>query len=135
MQIISLKRNILSNKATIGTLYNESKLELCKTLELPWLDNIQGISCIPFGEYRCVKDETGKHRYWKILNVPNRTAIEFHPANWTSELLGCITLGQDWQFMRNPKTSQRELSVDYSVKTFEKLKNILDDEFLLKIVS
>lgn len=131
----TLKREIISNKATLGTLFNPQGLELAKSIELPFMDNKQGISCIPFGTYKCKKDNTGRHRFWKILDVEGRENIEMHIANFTSELKGCIAFGQSWAFMSNSKTNKLELSVSSSGKTFEKLKEILPDEFELEIIS
>jgi hypothetical protein len=131
----TLKREIISNKATLGSLFNDKGLELAKSIEPPFMDNKQEISCIPFGVYKCKKDNTGKYRFWKVLNVEGRDAIEMHVANFASELRGCIAFGQSWSFMSNPKTNKLELSVTSSGKTFEKLKEILPDEFELTIVS
>jgi len=134
-----LKREIISNKATLGTLINSKGLVIAKTLELPFMDNKQGISCIPFGTYQCKRDNTGKYRFWKILNVPGRRYIEFHNGNFADETDGCILLGQDWAFMSNKKTNQMELSVTSSVRTFKKIleleQELIPDEFLLQIYS
>jgi hypothetical protein len=135
MNIIILKREILSNKATLGTLFTQSNRELCKTLELPFFDNKRNESCIPFGEYLVKKDDTGRHKYFKLFDVPNRENIEIHIANFTSEIIGCIACGQEWVFMRNEKTNKLELAVNYSKKTMDKLKEELPNEFKLKIIS
>lgn len=39
------------------------------TLERPWLDNEPSVSCIPEGQYIIQRDHTGKHRWYKVLNV------------------------------------------------------------------
>lgn len=132
-----IKREIISNKATLGTLINPKGLEIAKTLELPFMDNKQGISCIPFGIYQCKKDNTGKYRFWKILNVPGRSGIEFHNGNYANETDGCILLGQSWAVMSNKKTNQMELSVTFSVNTFKRIieKELIPDEFSLQIFS
>lgn len=63
------------------------------TLERPWLNNKPYISCIPAGQYKVERDHYGRHRYYKLLDVPNRSAIEIHPANYVKQLQGCIALG------------------------------------------
>ena len=61
-----------------------------KTLELPWKDNRPFVSCIPEGRYIVERDYTGRHQFYKILCVANRTHIEIHLANKVKELQGCI---------------------------------------------
>jgi len=74
---------------TKGTLTLPDGTELF-SLELAWLDNKPFVSCIPEGEYFFMRDTHGRHTYFRVLNVPGRSAVEFHPANNTSQLQGCI---------------------------------------------
>ena len=60
------------------------------TLEPPNLDNKPFVSCIPYGQYLNEHDYTGKHRYYKVLEVEGRTNIEHHPATKAEQLEGCI---------------------------------------------
>jgi hypothetical protein len=46
--------------------------------------------CIPEGNYFFERDLTGKHQWWRVLDVDGRTNIEIHPANYAHQLLGCI---------------------------------------------
>lgn len=65
------------------------------TLELPWKDNQRRISCIPEGEYKAVatfRSSNGQYALW-LTDVPGRSEIMMHTANWTSEILGCIAPG------------------------------------------
>lgn len=85
-------------KQTLGTLLllDESKtLFSCRTLELPWLNNQQDISCIPAGRYPLVWEYSSKfnRRLWELKQVPNRSEIKFHVANYHRELNGCIGVG------------------------------------------
>lgn len=98
---LKLVRNAYLDFVTLGMLTLPSGKRLA-TLELPWLMNAEGESCIPEGKYplryryasvmdRCSK---GEHPFgWEVSEVPNRSDILFHPANWTRELRGCIALG------------------------------------------
>lgn len=36
---------------------------------------------------------TGYRGIPQVLDVPGRTSIEIHPANWVTELLGCLATG------------------------------------------
>jgi len=87
---------------TLGTLWatdaaNKSSICLA-TLELPWKNNIVGKSCIPPGKYtvkRRITNKRGKHLI--VLGTSPRTLILFHPANYPSELQGCIAPGMSHQ--------------------------------------
>lgn len=72
-----------------------------KTLERPWLNNEPFVSCIPPGNYIVKRDKTGKHQFYSITDVDNRTDIEIHIANKVSELLGCIALGTSFDEQYN----------------------------------
>lgn len=74
---------------TVGTL----ELSNCKTitsLELPWVNNEVGRSCIPAGEYLVKRDRYGKHTWFKIMDVPGRTFIEIHTGYKPQHSQGCI---------------------------------------------
>jgi hypothetical protein len=66
-----------------------------QTLERPWEDNQEDISCVPAGIYFCVRRLSPHFGYevFELQNVPDRTNIEIHRANWVRQLLGCIALG------------------------------------------
>lgn len=87
-------------KQTVGELYvveDNKIIFMCKTLELSYKDNKNKISCIPVGEYKLVKRKTKhsrfKYEHLHILDVPNRDYILIHRANYYTELLGCIAVG------------------------------------------
>ena len=63
-----------------------------KTLELPWLNNQNSISCIPEGTYIVDRDTTGSQQWYRFRNkeVAPRSNIEVHPANYLTQLQGCI---------------------------------------------
>jgi hypothetical protein len=67
-------------------------MEICSTIELPWKDNISQNSCIPEGEYLLKKRFSDRFQWHiEVQNVPQRSLILFHPANYAlSELKGCI---------------------------------------------
>lgn len=74
------------------------------TVERPWLNNEPNISCIPEGIYELglryspvVKRTTGGEftEGWEVMDVPNRSYIMLHPANWPNDVQGCIGVGKD----------------------------------------
>jgi len=98
-----LSRFFGNDKQTLGTLttMNGSELWVCKTLELAWNKNISNESCIPTGIFLCkwtrsnrLSKAAGHDVYtYEVLNVPNRSGIRIHSANFFYQLLGCIALG------------------------------------------
>lgn len=79
---------------TIGRLtYNG---EHFYTVERPWLDNRQNISCIPTGYYKLVRVNSPKFgpNTWEVANVNGRTHILIHAGNTSpADVIGCIALG------------------------------------------
>lgn len=70
---------------------------ICVTCELPWVDNHPRTSCVPVGTYVFNNYNSPKHGpTWMTNEVPGRSMIEIHAANWPSELLGCIGVGRDY---------------------------------------
>lgn len=66
----------------------------CKTLELPWVNNKQEVSCIPAGVYKCRKiNSPANGECIEIMDVEGRTHIQIHSANYVKQLLGCIAVG------------------------------------------
>ncbi len=95
---IRITRRTHTGTQVIGSLevLDENGLILfeCVTLELPWRENAQRISCIPKGTYTAqprVSDKYARHMH--ILNVPNRDWILIHEANYVHQLQGCIAIG------------------------------------------
>lgn len=67
------------------------------TVERPWLNNQLRISCIPEGTYIMRRYDSPRfgHDMWEVTDVPYRTYILIHKANWARKLLGCIGLGME----------------------------------------
>ena len=93
MKQVIIKRSYLPN-CTIGEVI--TSWQSFRSIERPWLDNKVNESCIPEGTYIVKRDKTGKHQYYAVQNVPNRTFIEMHAAKRPSDLLGCIALGMEF---------------------------------------
>lgn len=78
---------------TVGRLtYND---EHFYTIEKPWADNQQNISCIPTGYYKLVRVDSPKfgENTWEIADVTGRSHILIHVANTSVDVIGCIGLG------------------------------------------
>ena len=90
-------------QATIDRRYSEKKTDgfltlpdgsALSTLERPDLDNQVGISCIPEGTYIVRRDTTGKHQWYTIQDVTNRTFIEIHEGSKVEHSNGCILMSK-----------------------------------------
>lgn len=78
-----------------------------QTIELPWLDNKHGVSCVSIGTYQLFKHDSEAHpKTWALVNpdlgvihFPDpahpafRVACLLHSANWAFQLQGCIGVG------------------------------------------
>ena len=64
------------------------------TLELPWKDNKQKVSCIPKGFYVAKKRWSEKYGdHYEITDVEDRSLILIHPGNYRKDTKGCVILG------------------------------------------
>lgn len=94
-----LIRYTLTPSYTLGrlTVRGDGGLPLfeCVTLELPWLNNRQRTSCIPEGTYSMFLEYSPAfdRKLWELKGVPGRSEIKIHPANYVSQLRGCIATG------------------------------------------
>ncbi len=114
---------------TIGRLsYGDFQ---CFTLELPLLNNEQNISCIyPAGGYVGQKHFSTKNGdVIAINNVMERTGIQIHAGNYTSQIQGCILVGDSVKFLNDDRIPD----VTNSKATLKKLLSILPDSFNIEI--
>ena len=108
-----------AHTGTFGTLLIDGRV-FCTTLERPWAENIRNFSCIPEGVYECVrrKEWKGAKKHgdtFEVKDVPERSAILFHPANFVDELEGCIAVG------RKPGPLRGKRAILNSGNTFKRL--------------
>jgi len=93
--MINLIRVEYTDKCVRGVLLVNGKLQ-CATLENPWLDNVQDLSCIPEGSYDLTR--TNSNRFgetFEISGVPGRTRILVHWGNTAKDTEGCVLLGAE----------------------------------------
>lgn len=88
------RERVEQGAATRGEVLVEGE-PFCRSLELPWLDNQRGISCIPLGTYevRLLPSKRWGRPIPHITNVPGRSAIEIHIGNFLRDTDGCVLLG------------------------------------------
>lgn len=92
---LTLNRTKLLPTSTLGTL-NVDGIFFCYTLERPTSDSGgEAPYSIPSGEYVVAMRWSPRHNMNVpgIMDVPGRTDIEIHPANYPSQLLGCVAVG------------------------------------------
>lgn len=106
--IVKLERFAdIDEQGTFGEL--TSNLFSFYTVERPWLDNEENISCIPAGTYTCKRVMSPKFGpVYEIMDVEDRTHILFHAANIMTDVKGCIgigtrlgTIGQHWAVIQS----------------------------------
>lgn len=111
-----------------------SSIFQCKSLELPWKENRRSVSCIPEGEYDVIKEGPTTKRpyiYFRVLNVPGRDGILWHPGTYTSHIKGCTLPGEKLLDINEDGV----LDITNTAKTLKKLVDLLPDKFKLRIVN
>lgn len=90
-----LQRIFQDDDMTLGHLrVGVTPLWEAYTVERPWLDNQPYTSCIPAGTYKAfTRVSPSNGNVIELIDVPGRTFIQFHVANWAWQLEGCIGVG------------------------------------------
>lgn len=113
---LTINRMLYSNQGVIGKLYIDSDFE-CYTLENPWFNNLENVSCIPETFYQMEPWKSPKFgQCFRLLEVPNRTNILIHVGNIQEDTKGCILVGESLGFLNE------NLAVLNSRKALDKLK-------------
>jgi hypothetical protein len=105
-----------------------SNKRVCSSIELAWLDNKHGVSCIPEGRYELVKRYSEKFGWHLLLkDVPDRSLILIHPANdAVKELRGCIApvsvLTAEGKGLRSRIASKKVIAL--AITAFEQSKQV-----------
>lgn len=100
-----LKRVAMNSHGTFGVLLLEDK-PFAVTLERPWRQNQRSVSCIPQGQYICLRcSNSPDYNYqdspkfgntFQVFNVPDRSKILFHKGNLNDDTHGCILVGENF---------------------------------------
>lgn len=138
--ILTLNRDYRDERCTLGTL--EVYGRRVQTLERPWVPATnggtagqKGVSCVPPGRYRMFPHSGEAFKdVWALVNpaldvyhwdsdVPAarrgkaRTTVLIHPANYVSELRGCVAPGKE-----RKRISSREWAVFRSRDALNEIK-------------
>lgn len=96
MMVLELIRVGSSPRGTFGVL-RHGDVPFVLTLERPWIDNQQNVSCIPHGRYRCRKIRSPRFgNTYEICDVPNRSHVLFHAGNTIEDTQGCVLVGEEF---------------------------------------
>jgi len=102
----------------------------CFTLELPWLNNQNNVSCIPPGLYRATKYLSPTKGLVLLLHdVPGREYIEIHAGNYTRQILGCVLVGDGIKYLDKDDIPD----VTNSRMTLERLLAVAPEEITIEI--
>ena len=145
-----LERRETGDQGTFGRMFAAEKSYY--TVELPWRENRQRMSCVPWaewntehgfclpeGEYHCEIRYSGHLglTYW-LKDVPGRTYCLIHPASyggdvtkgWKTHLEGCIGLGFAIGWIEKQKAILRS-----RVAVVDFMNVMKREPFLLRIVN
>lgn len=137
MNILQLVRDDMSDQGTRGHLGQWF------TLELPWRDNHQSISCIPAGKYYCVSELHQRlGRVYRLHDVPDRAGVLIHSGNyagdkakgWASHVEGCILIGKKRGQLLDPAKKRYQEAVLLSTTALSELGRSLEwQPFVLEV--
>jgi hypothetical protein len=131
---------------TLGQFYHEGKY-IVDAIERPWMQNQNGISCIPDGVYNLssITRSNGDEAYAvvnKNLGVyrlaserPNgvgRFAVLIHKANWMTDVEGCIAPGEGYGYGTDRHGTPR-MMVTHSGTATTKLFQYIKDNHITKL--
>lgn len=132
MKTVKLVRTTSTEAGLFGNL---SVLGL-HSIELNWRDNKRKVSCIPAGSYNCAFKASPKYGMcYHVLDVPNRSAILIHAANFAglvsngqrADLEGCIALGKaTGELYGQPALLQSKVAVREFIRYMKKAPFILE---------
>jgi hypothetical protein len=139
-KIAALIRFFGDSKQSLGTIMamDGAKLFVAKTLELSDKNNQNNISCIPKGTYTCKYTRSTRlslltqrdYYTYEVLNVPNRSGIRIHSANFYTQIKGCIALGDSHKDLN----ADQSLDVVHSGNTTKAFEEFMGKEdFILTI--
>ena len=121
MNKITLTRIRSEDNHTVGIL--EAVGEKFYTLEKPWKENEQNVSCVPAGFYEFGPFDGNKYKkVWEIKDVPDRSFILLHAGNIVEHTQGCVLVGLGLH------TDTKGTSVVESKAAIERLRELMFNE-------
>jgi hypothetical protein len=130
MELKRIEKNENQTLGVINVYDQQTILFSCKSLELPWKNNNQNVSCIPPGTYtvqKLIDQKFGNH--FHVMNVPNRGGILIHAGNFYTQTQGCILVGDS----HSDINKDGNMDVSNSRITLNKLYNLMPDKFQMNI--
>ena len=132
-------------QGTFGELHIDGEF-FCYTVEKPWKDNERFISCVPDGKYILTRYDSDRYGdTFCLVNPDNdvymhdtgrgRYACLVHTANFASDVMGCIGLGESLASSYNNDISDNSWMVTRSKDTVNKFLDMFSrvDEIPLTI--
>ena len=100
------------------------------TVERPWLDNKQNVSCIPTGYYKLVRVDSPKFgkNTWEIVDVTGRSHILIHAGNTAADVIGCVAIGMGLFPQLQGVSSSRVAIENFYLMT----ANLDEDEIIIR---
>lgn len=135
MKILTLKRIAMTEWGTFGVLLTNG-YPFAVTIENPWINNRQDISCIPENTYFCERVNSPKFgNTFEIKDVPNRTHILLHFGNRDDDTAGCVLIAEEYGKINGEPAVLTSRNV--AGKGFNEFINILKDDnsFILNIIN
>lgn len=130
MDALVLKRVSTNWHSTFGVLIDGTE-PFAVTLEPPWRDNEEDVSCIPAALYMCRRTQSSHFgETFEVTNVPGRSHILFHKGNTPGDTAGCILVAERFERLVNQPAVQ--LSADGFGDLMRRMKNT--NRFFLSIV-
>lgn len=145
MYKLFIDRFITGKQGTFGALSVEEsdgeKTPFAVTLERQWLNNQRSISCIPAGNYMCLRCNTAPEYNFQnspkfgdtfvVTDVDGREFILFHTGNLDEDTHGCILVGEQYGSLHE------DTAILSSRQGFGELMSLLKDknEFELVIIN
>lgn len=100
------------------------------SLELPSRNNQTNVSCIPSGVYQCKKIVSPSlGECIEVCDVEGRTFIRIHTGNYTSQIEGCILIGDGIKYLNQDNIPD----ITNSRVTFDTLMMNVPNNFILEI--
>lgn len=148
MKTLTLLRDDTGDTGTFsrGSLVDANGVNLGEWdwIELPWRDNETGKSCIPPGVYSAVLVQSphfGRQVY-QLTNVPGRSAVEIHPANFAgdtslgyrSDLRGCAAPGMlRGSLLASPGDERQQKAVLQSERAFQAFMDAAKGDYNIEV--
>lgn len=91
---------------------------VCFTLEPPWKNNDENVSCIPEGLYKYKKYQSAKfnRKCLALYNVVNRSYISVHNGCFPHNTKGCILVGNQVSHMQLFNSKQALKNLMYHIQ-------------------